>query len=62
MKDPKENLAGLTRTASDVGGPDVETFGMISDHGSRSEVLLWGTKLWQAWEAQTPLRKDRAGD
>ena len=34
VKDPKKNLAGLTRTARDVGGPSVEAFGMISEHSS----------------------------
>ena len=34
VKDPKENAPGLTWTALDVGGPCVETFGMISEHSS----------------------------
>ena len=36
VKDPKENAPALTWTALDVGGPCVETFGMISEHSSPS--------------------------
>jgi hypothetical protein len=42
VKDPEENITGLTWTALDVGGPCVETFGIICDHGSRSEFLNLG--------------------
>jgi hypothetical protein len=42
VKDPNKVSPGLTWTALDVGGPCVETFGMISDHGSQSEFLNLG--------------------
>ena len=34
VKDPNENFTGLTWTGLDVGGPCLETFGMISEHSS----------------------------
>jgi hypothetical protein len=34
VKEPKENVAGLTWTALDVGGPCVEAFGMTSENSS----------------------------
>ena len=37
VKDPQQNFAGLTWTASDVGGLHVETFGMISESSSHQD-------------------------
>ena len=34
VKDPKKDFAGLTWTGLDVGGPCLETFGMISESSS----------------------------
>ena len=36
VKDPKQNVPGLTWTGLDVGGPCLEAFGMISENSSPS--------------------------
>ena len=51
VKDPKENIAGLTWTGLDVGGPCFVAFGMISDHNWRSKSLFWATNSWRDREA-----------